>query len=222
MHLLTSRTESASLPEAVLRTHHTIMRIPRLFRRPGLATIVVAAGCLGDGPELPGGPPFTDEHIIFQLKPSMLGYFFVDTSRVGSVQLNLTLRWLPDTSFTGFNCIGFLPRSDTDTIGDFAFYFIGPNQGLLERTSNGVTDTVVGNFLTGLEGTRGTYAVNSANEVTLFWSDADGLARYFDPVAQLSFIGDTLRSVAEISHKADSIHASWNVTWIRDTCTSPI
>lgn len=198
------------------------MRISQILRRPGLAVLVVAAGCLGEGPAVSSGPPFGSDAIIFQLQPRRIGYFFRDTSSVGSVQLDLTLSWLPDTSFTGFNCIGFTPRSATDTIGTFQFYFIGPNQGLLQRIVGTVTDTVVGNFLAGTEGTRGSYAVNSANQVSLFWDDSNGEVRYFDPVAQLTFIGDTLRSVADISHKADSIHATWNVSWIRDTCSQPI
>jgi len=182
-------------------------------------TLSAGAGCLGSEPELPSWPPFQEGDIVFRMEPRLLGYYFRDTSSTNAGQRDITLRWLTDTVYTGYNCIGFRPRSETDTIGQFFFYYFGPNEGLLEQTVSGSVDTVIGRFLTGLEGTRGNYAVNSQNQLRLFWEDAKAEARYFDPSAQLTFIGDTLRSVADLSHKADSIRAQWNVSWVRDFCT---
>ena len=201
------------------------MRISPLLRRPALTAILVSGvGCLGSDVELPSGPPFGPNDIIYQIQPRLISYYFRDTSMTGTVQRDITLQWLPDTTFAGWNCIGFLPRSASDTIGTFQFYFSGANQGLLRQTSQGISDTIVGNFLTGLEGTRGTYAVTSANQLRLFWSDADAEARYFHPSAVLTFIApDTLRSIAVISTKGDSVLANWSVTWLQnDSCDFPI
>jgi hypothetical protein len=80
-----------------------------------------------------------------------------------------------------------------------------------------VTDTTVFFFLSGLEGTGGTYVVNAAQELTLTWSDGIP-SRYFDPSAQMHFSGDTLWSIADLRSHGDSIRAQWTVAWVRDPC----
>lgn len=186
--------------------------------------MVSGVGCLGSGPELPSGPPFGENDIIYQLQPRLLTYYFRDTSSTSAGQQDITLEWLPDTTFAGWNCIGFVPRSATDTIGTFRFYASGANQGLMRQTSQGISDTIVGSFLTGFEGTHGTYAITSANQLRLFWADAAAEARFFRSAAVMTFIApDTLRSVADVRIKADSVRTIFSVTWLQnDSCDFPL
>jgi hypothetical protein len=74
---------------------------------------------------------------------------------------------------------------------------------------------VTGYFLPQIvQGSHGHYVVDSAGHLKLTW--ANGTAtQYFDPTADLQLHGDTLTSLAELSALADSVHASWSVTWAR-------
>ncbi len=180
--------------------------------RPYLLVALAAAACSGDLGRPPAGPPFGPDAQVYFFDATRLIYTFTDTSRPNDFHL----RWLSDTIYVGYNCIGFTPRSPTDTVGTFQFYWSSANTGLLERTNNNVTDTVQGLFLTGLEGTRGTYAVNAQGRVALNWQDWNGTpTRYFDAQAVIRLNGDTLRSMADLRFKADSIRTVWDATWIR-------
>ncbi len=182
-------------------------------RRSSLLLVLTAAACFTrDVGSPPPGPPFGPDAQVYFFDATKLVYMFTDTSRPN----NYHLRWLNDTIFVGYNCIGLTPRSPTDTVGTFQFYWSNGNTGLLERTNNNVTDTVQGLFLTGLEGTKGTYAINSTGRVVLNWQDWNGTpTRYFDALAVIRLTGDTLRSTADLRFKADSIRSIWDASWIR-------
>lgn len=182
------------------------------FRRPWLIGLVAALGaCNAD---VPAGPPFGPNAIVYRIQPQLISYLFTDTT----AGQNLSLDWLSDTTFFGHNCIGFTPRSSIDSIGTFQFYSTGGNQGYIERTISGAKDTVVGLFLTGEEGTHGNYILSSTGRVTLSWLDGGVITRYFDPAAVIQFSGDTLRSIADLRFQGDSVRAQWDVSWILGSC----
>jgi len=141
-------------------------------------------------------------------------YRFVDTTSGA----NIRDTWLADRGFGGFNCIGLLPNSPTDTTGKFLFAYVGDNVGEVEETINGTTDTVIKVFGPVQNmGTNGTYAVDALGHLKLTWADGSQV-QYFDPRATIRLHGDTINSHAELSQFADSIHATWDVTWIRNIC----
>jgi hypothetical protein len=144
----------------------------------------------------------------------LIVYHFVDTASGA----NIRDTWLSDRGFGGFNCIGLLPNSPTDTTGKFLFAYVGDNVGEVEETISGTTDTVVKLFgPVQSMGTHGTYVVDSAGHLKLTWADGAQI-QYFAPTAAIRLHGDTINSHAELSLLADSVHATWNVTWIRNTC----
>ena len=68
-----------------------------------------------------------------------------------------------------------------------------------------------------MQGSHGQYVLDSAGHLKLTWADGNA-TQYFDPTADLELHGDTLTSRAELSAHADSVHASWSVTWVRNIC----
>ncbi len=144
----------------------------------------------------------------------LIVYTFVDTA--SGVRLFDTL--LSDRGFGGYNCIGLLPKTPTDTTGNFLFAYVGENVVEVKETLNGVTDTVVKRFgPVQSMGTHGTYVLDAAGHLKLDWADGAQI-QYFDPRASIRLHGDTINSHAELSQFADSVHATWDVTWVRNTC----
>jgi hypothetical protein len=167
------------------------------------------------------GPVIPDNAIVYVMSArslEALQYHFVDTTAGQS----LVLDWLtaPPKTFAGANCIGLMPRSATDTVGTFVFVSTGPNIGSLERHLGTTIDTVLGYFLPGqplTQGTHGGYVVDSAGRLKFTWADGTP-TQYFDPSADIRLSNDTILSHAELTARADSMHASWHVSWVRDIC----
>lgn len=181
--------------------------------RPYLAAACAALmACNSDGPS---GPPFGPDAVVYRLRPQLINYIYDDSATAGLV---LHLEWMSDTTFFGTNCFGFTPNGVGDTTGTFQFYSTGGNQGFVLQNINGVLDTVVGLFLTGNEGTNGSYVRRSSGQVLLTWADGGQQTRYFDPQANIRFIGDTLRSTADLRYNGDSVRAQWDVSWIVGNC----
>jgi hypothetical protein len=190
-----------------------------MLKRPksafALAVFVAAAACkLGDttGVIIPANA------LTFVLGDTttakLIVYKFVDTASGA----NIKDVWLSDRGFGGFNCIGLLPTTPTDTTGNFLFAYVGENVGEVAETMNGTTDTIVKLFgPVQSMGSHGTYVVDSAGHLKLSWADGVQI-QYFAPTAAIRLHGDTINSQVELSQFADSVHASWNVTWIRNTC----
>jgi hypothetical protein len=189
-----------------------MIRLPAPLRRPWLAGLMVAVVACGS--DSPAGPPFGPDAIVYRIQPQLISYLYTDTTAGQDFHLD----WLSDTTYFGRNCIGFTPRSAIDTIGTFQFFAAGGNQGYIERTIAGTKDTVPGVFLTGEEGTGGSYVLESSGRVTLTWQDGGTITRYFDPAATLRFSGDTLRATADLRFRGDSIRALWDVSWIVANC----
>ena len=197
------------------------------MRRFVLAVLSAATAAACAGLDLQGSLPHQQDIpasalYIYQFHPGLLYYDFVDTSSTGGVHL----RWLManDTvPFTGYTCFGLTPRSATDTIGSLVFVARGPNTGYLSRSyvptigGDTVTDTTFAYFLTGLEGSRGTYVLHGSGALDLVWANGTQL-RYFDSTAAISVRGDTIFSDATLKERGDSITVTWRVGWLSGPC----
>lgn len=151
---------------------------------------------------------------VYSMVDSILSYHFVDSTHGNSFELF----WVPKQGFEGHNCIGLVPSAATDTAGTFVFAFLGANRGVLKQRSFLDTTYVTGFFLPAGVGSHGTYVYDSAGHLKFTWADGTP-TQYFDPRADIQLHGDTIRSRAELSVLADSVHASWSVTWARTgTC----
>ena len=156
--------------------------------------------------------------IIYEIVGKRLTYDYVDTTQSGNPYI---LHLLSDTTYTGFNCIGLVPRSSVDTTGTFVFRYQGTNTGLLRQTRNGTTDTTTFYFLPPInydQGTHGNYALDSSGRLKLFW--ADGFqSRYFDPSAIIRLHSDTITSDVTFKANGDSVKITWQANWVREpTC----
>jgi hypothetical protein len=158
--------------------------------------------------------PIPSNARVYTMVDSILSYHYVDSTHGSSAEL----WWEPQRGFEGFNCIGLVPSSPTDTVGTFVFAFQGRNVGILRERVFLDTTFVTGFFLPSPNlGTHGSYVLDSAGHLKLTW--ADGTAtQYFDPTADIQLHNDTITSRAELSARADSVHASWSVSWARSTC----
>jgi hypothetical protein len=156
-------------------------------------------------------PPGYD---VFRLQPKLLVYSFVDTTH----GMDLHLKWLPDSAYIGFTCIGLSPRTVPDTTGSFVFSFTGLNIGVLQKVDHGDTNLQAGVFLRGDEGSRGTYAITSTGALNLFWSNGVR-SRYFDNAAVIRMTGDTIFSDVVRRSNADSVQDAWHVAWLRGDCS---
>lgn len=208
-----ARPEAGGLLRWAPREH-----IPPMVRRSksfALAVCVAAAACrLGDSTAVIIPPNALTYVMGDTVTAKLIVYRFVDTAS-GS---NIRDVWLSDRGFGGFNCIGLLPNTPTDTTGKFLFAYVGANVGEVAETLNGITDTVVKQFgPVQAMGTHGTYVVDATGRLKLTWADGAQI-QYFDPKATLRLRGDTINSHAELSLLADSVHATWDVTWIRNIC----
>jgi hypothetical protein len=194
---------------------------------PRFASVVMAAvllvACRGTDLQLslPHSEDIpADAVFIYRFDPTLLTYDFVDSTQLGQVHL----RWLPPsarTPFTGYTCFALTPRTPTDTIGSFVFIARSANSGYLERkipaAVDSTTDTTAAYFLTGLEGSRGTYALDSQGTLRLSWSNGQQL-RYFDPAATLRIATGLLTSDVTLRYSADSVTATWGVGWVSGPC----
>lgn len=185
------------------------------MRRNLIAGLIVAtlglAACrgLGDPPVAPIPVGFD----VFEIEPSLLFYDFVDSTLVPSIRL----QWIPQGPYVGTNCFALSPRTGADTTGTFVFVYRGRNVGSLMRTTNNNisdVDTVGGAFLSGVEGTGGSYAVTSSGGLNLTWNDGV-LARFFDPAATIRMVGDTIFSDVHLTSRGDSVTVDWSVRWSR-------
>lgn len=181
--------------------------VPSLLRAAAVA--VALAGCNESDP---GGPNLPDWAVQFRFEPQLIEYYYVDSSSTGFLELT----WLRNLQFNGENCLQFAARTPEDTVGSFYFVTRGPNVGWLERTAGTTTDTTTGYLLPSPPlGTRGSYVVMSDGRLQLNWFDGTP-SRYFDPQANLRFVGDTLFSDFVFRARADSIYARWRTAWLFD------
>lgn len=182
-----------------------------------LAALAVApAACLTNDSSVPVFPSNANVYVFSVRTLPLLVYNFTDTA--SGTRLRQT--WLTDRGFAGAACIGLVPHvAVTDTFGTFIFGYSGPNIGEVEESNNGTVDTVLKYFIpVPAEGTHGTWAHDTASgKVTLSWADGKP-TQYFDPTADIRLIRDTLTTHAELSAFADSVHATWRVTWAHEIC----
>jgi hypothetical protein len=163
----------------------------------------------------PGGPVLPDSAIPFVIRPSLITYEYTDSSGGNPYRL----RWLNDSLFVGSNCLGFIPDpAPGDTAGRFYFATSGPNYGNLERLEGGAIDTTLGYFLPAGIGSQGRYVIYDGNRLRLTWADGGTPSRYFDPSADLRFVGDTLWSSVDLRFNADSGRVVWRVAWLQRAC----
>jgi len=182
--------------------HLAVRRLALPLLGAALTAACVGASA-GDQTNIPAGA------IIYKIEPQLLADEYID-STAGQT---LALTWLSSQGFVGYNCLGFMPTTPTDTVGTFVFGRAGPNTGRLERRSNGVTDTIPGYFIDQqAPGTHGTFVVNSSGKLTLNWADG-AQNRYFAPSAVIRLYGDTVESRVDLRAKADSIRDQWHVYW---------
>jgi len=181
--------------------------VVRRFVPPLLGAALVAACGSVEGPSQVTIP---DGSFIYALAPLALTYEGVD-STAGN---HFGFSWLSAESFFGSNCLAFLPRTPTDSIGTFVFAVVGQNIGRVERRSGStVLDTVTGFFLAPqAPGTHGTYIVDSNGKLTLNWANG-ARNRYFAVDAVLRLVSDTVESVADLRTRGDSIRDQWHVVW---------
>lgn len=185
--------------------------MPSLRRPALLAALLLAAACKSlDVPVI----AIPDGSEVFVMDPTLLNYHFVDSSAVSRLELT----WLPKEPYAGDNCIALKATAPTDTTGTFVFVHNGPNVGRMLRNTAGVTDTVQGIFLSGHEGTHGTYAVTSSGQLKLFWVDASAARSFFEPAASIRLAGDTVASDVLQKASGDSVSTEWHVRWLRGTC----
>jgi hypothetical protein len=151
---------------------------------------------------------------VFVMEPSLLNYHFVDSSGAS----RLVLDWLPKEPYAGTNCLALLPGTPGDTTGTFVFAILGANVGRQLRDDHGVMDTTAAIFLSGHEGTHGTYAVHSNGSLKLNWADAEPGRSFFDASASMRLSGDTIASDILTKASGDSVSAEWHVRWLRGTC----
>jgi hypothetical protein len=158
--------------------------------------------------------PIPEGSEVFVLEPTLLNYHFVDTS--GAARLELT--WLPTEPYAGYTCLALKPTTPTDTTGSFVHAVVGQNVGRQLRNNNGFVDTTAAIFLSGQEGTHGTFVVNSAGVLKLNWADGGAARSFFDPSAVIRLSGDTIASDVQRSASGDSVTVEWHVRWLRGTC----
>jgi hypothetical protein len=155
-----------------------------------------------------------DSATAYVIMPGLITYEFTDSTAGNQFRL----RWLPEGAFQGYNCVGFIADPPpADTVGRFYFAYSGSNQGSVERLTEGVTDTVPGNFLYQGIGSHGTFLLDG-DRLHLNWADGDTPSRYFDPSAELRFAADTLWSSVELSANGDTVHVVWRVAWQQGFC----
>ena len=183
--------------------------------------LVMQVACVSSDLAAPTIPAGAIVYVMNAKYLPLLSYRFVDTS--SAQYLVQTAVTAPDTGvFLGMNCIGLSPKAFGDTTGTFVFAKVGNNFIALREVKgkppDTTVDTIPASFLPPTtEGTQGSYVVNSAGALTLTWTDGTP-TQYFDPSATIILHGDTISSHAELSAKADSVHASWRVSWVRDLC----
>ncbi len=178
-------------------------------RLVALAAAVLGAACTESAaPE----PEFPDHaaHFFF-LYPNLV-YTYVDSTP----NANYRLDWAPglsgDTTFLGYNCVIFVPRTPTDTIGEVHFRVRGNNQGRQQLTNTAGADSVDAFFLALDYPTRGRFVVNTAGSVSLNWDNGTP-SRYFAPDATLRIANDTLYS--DVTHTFTNGYVTWHVEWLR-------
>ena len=184
----------------------------RLLARAVMCAALMACSGTDIPTDLPHQQNIPAGAIIFKFDPAQLAYEFHDTTQGHDTHLF----WLQGRGFSGINCVAFSPRSGpADTIGTFVFAARGPNTGFLERHDFAAVDTTTAYFLTGNEGSRGTYLIDATNQVHLFWSNGEQ-SRYFDPAAVLHIAGNDLTSNVTLSLSGDSVVVRWGVVWTQN------
>jgi hypothetical protein len=182
-----------------------------------LAAVVAApVACLTNDSTVPVFPSNANVYVFSVRTLPLLVYAYVDTAS----GVNLHQRWLTDRGFAGAACLGLVPHTAvTDTFGTFIFGYTGPNIGEVEEHNNGTIDTVLKYFApVPSEGTHGSYNLDTTSgRLKLSWADGTP-TQYFDPSSDIRLIRDTITTHAELSAFADSIHATWRVTWAHEIC----
>jgi len=176
---------------------------------PSLVGTALFGGC--GSVDAPSVIPIPDGSFIYALAPLALSYEGVD-STAGN---HFGFTWLSAETFFGSNCLAFLPRTPTDSVGTFVFAVLGQNVGRVERRDGStVIDTVTGFFLAPQPpGTHGSYIVDSNGNLTLNWADG-ARNRYFAAAASLRLTSDSVEAVADLRARGDSIRDQWHVLWL--------
>jgi hypothetical protein len=184
-----------------------------ILRVAGVALGLAVAACKSIDLHVPVVeiPPGSD---MFVMDPGLLNYHFIDSS--GSAKLELT--WLPLEPYAGSNCLALLPSGPGDTVGTFVFGVFGANVGRQLRIDHGTMDTTAAIFLSGHEGTHGSYVAHSNGSLNLNWADASPGRSFFDAAAAIRLHGDTIASDIFTKASGDSVSAEWHVRWLRGTC----
>ena len=166
--------------------------------------------------EIPGTVEVPPGSVQFVFDPAALFYDFYDSIPPNAVQL----RYLPSQGYGGSNCLALSPNNGTDTVGSFVFATYGQNLGRVARLDHGVLDTTAFVFLSGQEGTRGSYVIHSNGALKLTWSDwgSGNPSRYFVDTANVRIIGDSIAS--DVVNAQAGSRAIWSVRWVRGICGS--
>ena len=187
----------------------------RLFFTLAAAAIAPAA-CLKNDSMIPVFPSNAAVYVFNDSTMPLLVYDFVDTASGANIHQHV----LPNRGFAGAICIGLVPHAAvSDTFGTFQFGFYPPAIGEVVDSNAGTVDTLLKTFIPAQNmGTHGSYTVDTATgRVALTWADGRP-SQYFDPTADVRLVRDTLRTHAEISAFADSIHATWRMTMTHRVC----
>ena len=174
------------------------------------------AGCLTKDSSIPVFPSNARVYVFNDSTLPLLVYNFIDTASGANVRQHV----LVDRGFAGAICLGLIPKmAVTDTFGTFMFAYYPPAIGEVVDSNAGTIDTILKVFIPNqYMGSKGAYAVDTATgKVKLTWADGTP-SQYFDPAADVRLIRDTLTTHAEISAFADSIHATWRMTFTHSVC----
>ena len=152
--------------------------------------------------------------VQFVFDPAALTYDFYDSTSIN----RLHLTFLPNQPFGGTNCLALSPKNGTDTVGTFVFAANGQNIGRLLREDHGAVDTTAFFFLSGQEGTHGSYVIHSNGALKLSWADwkSGAPSRYFVDSANVRIIGDSIAS--DVINAEPLSRAVWSVRWVRGVC----
>jgi hypothetical protein len=178
------------------------------------ACVALPAACsLGDN-----GPSIPDNAIVYVFSNRTLSSFvYAYTDTASGIKLHQQV--IDSLGYAGALCLGLSPHAAvTDTFGTFVFAYNGPNVAEVYESLNGTVDTLVKVFQIPGMGTHGSYTLDTTSgKLALKWTDGVP-SQYFDPSSDLRLLRDTLKIHAELSAFADSIHATWRMTWPHDVC----
>jgi hypothetical protein len=162
------------------------------------------------------GRPTDGKMLAFMLRPGSI-YEHYREIHAGDT---LTLDWDTSKTYYGVACLRFRTTDSAhiDPSGPFQFVMSGSNAGTAWRTQGGQRDTATAYAFGNCAGDGGTYRRNADSTISLTW--ANGQAVWlFDPSATHRLQTDSIiQTIAELSSRADSSHASWRAQWVRAWC----